>query len=123
MAVGDLPGWGIQRGNGPTPEAAFRVPIWLAAGQLAVTASASEQRGTPPSLASRPWGRWTSREAGLASPSWRVRVIVKGVKAPAAKLSGPAERVGEKTPLLQPLTICIGVSPMVRALPDQGVNS
>src|SRR5690349_11481503 len=123
MAVGALPGWGIQRGAPPTPVAAVRRPTWEEAGQSAVAAWASGQSGTPASFASSPWGRWTERLWGLASPSWRVRVMVKGLKEPARLLRVPAWSCGENPPLLQPLVICIGASPVTAGLPDQGVNA
>jgi hypothetical protein len=74
----------------------------------------------PASFASRPWGRWIARELGLASPSERVRVIAKGEKAPARRLTVPACSFGAKPPLPQPVVICIAASPSAAGRPDQG---
>src|SRR5215469_10782036 len=98
------------------------VPIWEPDGQLPAVACDSPQRGTPPSLAKRPFGRWIERVWGLASPSWRVRVMVKGEYWPANEFSEPACKPGLNPPFPHPWVICIGASPCAGGRPDQGAK-
>ena len=60
----------------------------------------------------------------FCSPSARVRLVIREVKAPAVSEVEPAFSFGEKPPRPeQPSSIVIGVSPGTEGVPDQGAKS
>src|SRR5947209_407915 len=112
---------GRKNGVAPGPAPVWTLPTCESAGQLPAAASASEQSGTPASLASKPGGSVTLRLEKYWSVSERENESTNGVNAPAWRLLTPAVKAGWN-PLTHPLSIANVSDGLAAAPPFQGVR-
>src|SRR5688500_17459682 len=91
----------------------------VSAGHAPDAAAASEQRGTPLSVASRPGGSATFTPARNSCPSGRVNAAVNAPEPPAVASDTVAPNAGANAGPVQPVTVTdAGVD--TAGVPDHG---